>query len=156
MNILWHDRFMEWIHRFQLFLFDFDGLLVNTEHLHYRAYLHLLERHGYRVEWTFSRFCEWAHFSAEGLKEQIYRDCPGIESNWERLYAEKKQIYSQWLQSGQVDLMPGVYELLNSLDKAGICRCIVTHSPLRQVESVALQHRILRTIPHWITREDYV
>ena len=29
---------MRWISEYQLFLFDLDGLLVNTEELHYQAY----------------------------------------------------------------------------------------------------------------------
>ena len=47
---------MQWIHDFQLFLFDFDGLLVDTEHLHYQAYVNMLSKHGYKLELNFGNF----------------------------------------------------------------------------------------------------
>lgn len=146
---------MKWISDFQLFLFDFDGLLVNTEHLHYQAYINMLARRGYRVDWSFSRFCELAHYNAEALRNQIYVEFPEIEPNWEILYGEKKEIYLELLQSGKVELMPGVENLLRALEKEKINRCVVTNAALSQVKLLSSQHLVLKTIPHWITREDY-
>ena len=35
---------MDWIKKYQLFLFDFDGLLVNTEEMHFLAYKQMCEK----------------------------------------------------------------------------------------------------------------
>jgi beta-phosphoglucomutase-like phosphatase (HAD superfamily) len=51
--------------------------------------------------------------------------------------------------------MPGVEKLLTELHKHEIRRCVVTNSTLSQVEAVCSQLPILKTLPHWITREDY-
>ena len=40
---------MEWIHHYQLILFDLDGLLVNTEQLHYQAYKNMLQARGFSL-----------------------------------------------------------------------------------------------------------
>src|SRR3990167_7505803 len=146
---------MEWIYRFQLFLFDFDGLLVNTEHIHYQAYVNMLAGRGKRLDWSFGRFCELAHLNATALKEAIYADIPDLDRNWDALYKEKKEIYFQLIGSGKVELMPGVEPLLRELEKAKIERCVVTNSLLEQIVLIRSQTPALQTIRHWITREDY-
>lgn len=146
---------MDWIHRFQLFLFDFDGLLVNTEHVHYQAYVNMLALHGCDIDWSFSKFCSLAHLNAEALKQQIYAEFPFLGSDWSSLYAEKKKIYFDLIALGKVELMPGVKPLLEALHREGIRSCVVTNSLFEQIALLRSQHAVLQTIPHWITREDY-
>lgn len=149
---------MKWIHEYQLFLFDFDGLLVNTEEIHYLAYKNMCAARGLDLDWSFSRYCEAAHYDAEALRHQIYAKFPLLqqaEPNWSVLYAEKKQAVLTLLRQGAVQLMPGAEKLLQELHKANIARCVVTHSADDLVNLIRQQHPILNTIPHWFTREHY-
>lgn len=146
---------MKWIHDFQLFLFDFDGLLVNTEHLHYQAYVNILDKRGYKLELSLANFFELAHFNSTAWREALYAQFPDLEPNWEILYREKKDEYLSLLVSGKVELMPGVKELLRALDEAKIRRCVVTNSILNHIKLIRAHIPILETIPKWITREDY-
>lgn len=145
-----------WINAFQLFLFDFDGLLVNTEHLHYQAYINMLRIHGYDLDWSFGAFCEKAHLNAEALKEALYAKFPDLDRNWDLLYKEKKEHYLELISSGKVALMPGVEPLLQALEEAKIRRCVVTNSPLEQIALIRSKIKALQTIPKWITRENYL
>src|SRR5579872_1724083 len=106
---------MEWISRFHLFLFDFDGLLVNTEHLHFQAYFNMLSNRGYKLDWSFAKWCQIAHLGPKSLREGIYAEFPDLEPNWDLLYAEKKQEYLELIRSGKVELMPGAERLLKEL-----------------------------------------
>ncbi len=149
---------MNWINKFQLFLFDFDGLLVDTEHLHYKAYLNMCEDRGYHLDWDFSQFLQAAHFSSTGLRKGIYERFPKLqqeEPKWEVLYEEKKKAYQKLLEEGEFSLLPGVENILIALHKAGIKRAVVTNSMKVQIEAVKRALPILDTIPLWITREDY-
>jgi beta-phosphoglucomutase len=146
---------MRWIRDFQLFLFDFDGLLVNTEPLHYQAYVNMLGARGYTLDWSFEQFCRVAHLNATALKEEIYATFPDLDPNWNQLYQEKKKAYYELIGSGKIQLMPGVERLLNELEKAQIARCVVTNSLLEQIVAIRAQLKPLQSIPHWITREDY-
>jgi len=148
----------DWIHNYQVFLFDFDGLLVNTEYLHCEAYHKMVADRGYELGWDFQKFCMVAHLSATGLRETIYEEIPDLqkeEPRWEVLYEEKKKAYMDLLEQGALTLLPGVEELLKLLEKEKIKRAVVTNSPRAQIELIQNALPGLKTIPYWITREDY-
>ena len=146
---------MQWIRRFQLFLFDFDGLLVNTEHLHFQAYIQMMAAQGYTLDWSFPQFCELAHLNATSLKEALYAQFPSLSPNWPLLYEQKKRIYFELIGAGKVEMMPGAERLLLELEKAGIQRCVATNSFREQIDLIRSQLKPLQSIPHWITREEY-
>jgi HAD superfamily hydrolase (TIGR01509 family) len=149
---------MQWIHNYQLFLFDLDGLLVDTESLHYLAYKNMLQARNFVLPWDFHRYCMTAHYHADKIADELLELFPTLYQSgetWEQLYAAKKQAMVDLLKSGHVNLMPGVFELLTSLQKANIKRCVVTHSPDSLVELLRQQHPILTSIPFWITRQVY-
>lgn len=149
---------MDWIFRYHLFMFDFDGLLVNTENLHYEAYREMCKARGVDFNWDFEHYCRFAHYEAKGFREAIFQDFPDLkksESNWDVLYEEKKAALIRLVEEGHTELMPGVESLLKTLEKHNINRCVVTHSPSNLIDAIRSQNPILNTIPHWITREQY-
>lgn len=150
---------MEWIKQYQLFLFDFDGLLVNTEELHFAAYQKVCKERGFHLHWDWTTYAQAAHYKSHGIKEKMYLDFPELqaqEPNWDVLYAEKKRAYLDLLYEARVRLMPGVEPLLEALQRANIKRCVVTHSPKEQIQLLREQLPLLNTLPIWITREQYL
>ncbi len=149
---------MNWIHNYQLFLFDFDGLLVNTEEIHFAAYKRMCQLYGYDLNWTFQKYCKLAHYKSDAVQKQLFKEMPGLkqkEPSWDMLYAHKRQAVLDLIQEGAVHLMPGAEILLSALDKAQIPCCVVTHSPEILIQEIRKQNPILNTISHWITRENY-
>lgn len=148
---------MKWLSRFDLILFDFDGLLVNTEKTHYRAYCELFRRHGVRFDWDFARYCQAAHYSATALQDAAKELYPELiaKVSWPTLYAEKKAIQMELVDKGALELMPYVDQLLNSLTLHSVRTCVVTHSSLASINQARGILPQLNNIRHWITREDY-
>ncbi|MCB1148956.1 MAG: HAD family phosphatase [Chlamydiia bacterium] len=149
---------MQWIHDYDLFLFDFDGLLVNTEEIHYGAYKRTFEARGYRMKWDFAEYIRIAHYSSEGLKERSYAELEGLfeeEPRWDVIYQEKTTHYLGLLESGAAALMPGVEEFLQLLERWNKKRAVVTHSGRRLIDKLREKNPALSSIEHWITREDY-
>lgn len=147
---------MKWIHKYQLFLFDFDGLLVNTEAIHHQAYIQMCAYHGFDLKWNFEQFTQFAHHPGIKINESIYREFPSLqEIDWKILYEEKQQIFLKRIKEQSVELMPGVAELLVQLNLAQINCCVVTNSPKNFIDSIKEKNPLLDSIPHWITREKY-
>ena len=90
---------MQWIYKYQLFLFDFDGLLVDTESLHYQAYINMCATRGFDLTWNFHRYSEAAHHESTGLRDQIYAEFP-------KLKAEAHRYLQTGHAHGKVALLP--------------------------------------------------
>ena len=149
---------MSWIHHYKLFLFDLDGLLVNTEEIHYQAYKKALRKHGMLLDWDFKKYCSFAHYTSEGVKERVFVEFPQLkksEEAWNEVYADKKAAMISFLQEEPLHIMPGADHFLTLLQEAGAACCVVTHSPLELVTIIRKKHPILDTIPFWMTRENY-
>lgn len=149
---------MHWIRQFNLFLFDFDGLLVNTEEIHFLAYKLMCAHYGVDMNWDFNRYCQSAHYNSEKFLKDFRNDFPQLfaaEPDWNVLYAKKKEIVIDLLHHGAIHLMPGVERLLSSLKEANIPSCVVTHSADELIKVARKKNPILNTISHWITREHY-
>ncbi|MDJ0651444.1 MAG: HAD family phosphatase [Simkaniaceae bacterium] len=148
---------MSWILDYSPIFFDFDGLLVNTEHLHFQAYQRMLERNNHSFPWDFPSFAAVAHTSSEGLRRLITSHAPALvaSKSWETLYAEKKGEYAKLLETGSLDLMPGAQVILETMQMAKIPHAVVTNSTRQQTEMIGEKIPILNHIPYWITREDY-
>lgn len=149
---------MQWIQQYTLFLFDLDGLLVNTEVIQYAAYQKMCADRGVDLGWDFAHYCQIAHLDALGIRENICADHPELlaqVTGWSVLYEEKKKALMQLLNEKKIELMPGVEKLLKALQEANIKRCVVTHSLSEAVSRIRDQNPILDSIPVWITREQY-
>lgn len=149
---------MQWLEQYQLVLLDFDGLLVNTEHIHYRAYQKMCADRGVNLTWDFPTYCSMAHYSSDVLRKELSRLYPRLHENgatWDTLYQEKKEAYLKLLDQGAVTLMPGAEEFLRLIEKNGIQRCVVTNSGDELIKKIVNKLPQLKTISHWITREKY-
>jgi beta-phosphoglucomutase len=148
----------DWIKKFDLFLLDFDGLLVNTEKLHFEAYKKMVESLGFSFPIDFHTYLSGAHISQEELKNLIYSHCSGLKEKypeWLKIREIKQKIYGDLLFQGQLELMPGVKELLDQLTLHNKKSCIVTNSPKDQIYLTESFLPQLKQIPYRITREDY-
>lgn len=146
---------MDWIDDFDLFLFDFDGLLVDTESLHFEAYRQTCAGLGLDLNWDMAEYGKAAYFHARGLQEALMALFPGAlnEKNWPDFYAKKQRRFIELVQD--VKLMPGAEELLIRLKEVGKQRVVVTHSTRHMVDTVRRRLPALAAIEHWLVREDY-
>ncbi len=144
--------------KFDSFFFDFDGLLVDTESLHYHSYLEMVETQGFQLDWDFTTYLTHALKSTAALRNGIYSATPGLfekESEWDVLRSQKQAIYKQKLLDGHLKFMEGAKELLAKLSNLPIKKAVVTNSPKEQTDVIRKFLPELNVIELWVTRELY-
>ena len=144
---------------FDAFFFDFDGLLVDTEPLHYRAYQKMLATRDLTLPWDFSTYCHYAHQKTEVFAEAMFLLFPSLKKeqpDWMVLREEKVAIYQALLMTESIDLMAGVECILQFLAHHNKSMYVVTNATRSQIEAIRPQHEVLKLIKGWIAREDYL
>jgi beta-phosphoglucomutase len=146
------------LEKFTAILLDFDGLLVDTEKMHYAAYQLSLQEMGYSFPWNFIEYCLISHSGAEALRKKIAELHPQFLKNdmlWNTLYALKTKTVMLLFEREVVPLKEGVKDFLELIFSKNIKCAVVTNSFKRLVDLIQEQHEILKKIPLWLTRESY-
>jgi HAD superfamily hydrolase (TIGR01509 family) len=148
---------MEIFEGIDLFLFDLDGLLVDTERLHWHAYQRMCQVFGATLGWDFPTYLQIAGGSAHGIHQRIRQEIPQLFDGrqWEDLYVVKKEQFFELLSSSTIPLMEGVEAFLSHLATFRKPMVVVTHSPKRFIDKVQASHPIFKVMADWVCREMY-
>ena len=132
-------------------VFDMDGLMFNTEELYWHVGTELLRRRG--REYT-RPLCD----AMMGLQPQpafqTMIDWHGLSETWEQLAAESDEIYFSLLDQYPVEVMPGLWKLLDVLESAGIPKAIGTSSRRRALETLLNRFQLQGRFAFTLTAED--
>jgi HAD superfamily hydrolase (TIGR01509 family) len=133
-------------------VFDLDGLMFNTEDLYQEVGGELLRRRGHV-------------FSAELLDRMMGRPSPialqimidfhGLDATVAQLLAETDEVFPPILQA-RLQMMPGLAELLTTLEVAGVPKAIATSSRRSFVTNVLGRFELEPRFQFVLTSEDVV
>jgi beta-phosphoglucomutase len=143
--------------KFDLICFDFDGLLVDTESVHYTSYLQALLSMGVDLSHIdFLTYCALSH-AKEGsnLYSAILKKDPKFPYSWEEVRAVKRLVYTAEIHAGKISLMAGVEEFLRFVKEHNISSCVVTNSLSNDTDIIRKHLPLLNEIPLWITKDLY-
>jgi HAD superfamily hydrolase (TIGR01509 family) len=141
---------------YDVYLFDWDGLIVNTQELLWRAWGEAFSKECSAREAPLT-FSEWSLH----CHSRFYRTRPHPETylDWQtrqRIEEQRHRLYRQLLHH-DVTLLEGVEDFLKSLDPNHVF--IVTSSSRAEVMLIRNQLKcaVLEAIPmsHWFTRDVY-
>ena len=139
------------INKYDLFLFDLDGTIINTEEIHFKAYKETLKKYGYNNEFTFIDYCKLCHFDDITMQHFVETN---LNIFYEKFYQTKKNIYLSYLNTS-LSLINGFDTFLIELKKNNKKTCIVTHSDKETIDFILNKLPILKTINKIITKDDY-
>jgi beta-phosphoglucomutase len=107
-------------------LFDFDGVVVQSERLHMRTFLQLLAPYGVKVDegrW----YGEFAGTGSRHIFEVLCSEFK-VPEDVGALVERRKKIYEAHVRAGELKETPGIREFLALLRKKGIKTAIVSGS----------------------------
>ena len=141
----------------KLLIFDLDGLLVNTEMMHWQAYQKACQKCGISLGWDFDSYFQVASTSSHGIQERLSREHPELFSSlpWDQFYEMKHSALLDLLSHEPIPLMPGVEKVLQRAYEKNLRMACVTHSRNSFVTSIRSQHSCFDLISSWYSRESY-
>jgi len=131
-------------------VFDMDGLMFDTETVYTAVGTELLRRRGHT-------FTPALKNQMMGLRpkpsfEKMICHC-GLADTWEELSAESNRLFVELLGDGPI-LMPGILELLDALEAAGIPKAIGTSSVPELVEACLKPFEMQKRFQFILTAND--
>ena len=113
------------------FIFDMDGVVVDSNDLHVASWKEVAQRHGFACT-------DPEHIGKCGLRTvAVIRDLlrwPVSESEASCIGFEKEEIYRQWVRQKGIGSIPGVLEFLAQARKQGIPCAIGSSAPRENVD----------------------
>lgn len=133
-------------------VFDFDGLMFNTEEIFNRSGQELLRRRG--LEMTPELLALMMGRRADEAFPLMIAAL-GLTETPAELRAEERVIFQDLLWT-HVAPMPGLFELLSHLEQRGIPKGVATSSRRPYIESVLQKFELMRRFDLLLTSEDVV
>lgn len=123
------------IDSFDLYIFDLDGTIIDSEYEHYLAYKKQLNIENY------NEYCKLFH----GLYNNINKN----NLNYNKKYNDFKELYLK-----KIKYIEGFEIFFNHLIKKDKNICIVTDASKERCEFIKSLHPLLKLIDKWITKDD--
>jgi beta-phosphoglucomutase len=145
------------IHNKEAILLDLDGLLVDTEAFHHRAYQSMCESFGCILSWDFDQYYHISGSSSGKVQEELYKLFPHLFKTytWAQLYARKQEFLHEFIEKEPIPLMPFVEEAFLMMVQTALPIVVVTNSSSRCVARIREEHSLFSPVSFWVSREQY-
>lgn len=120
------------MNRIRAVLFDMDGVLINTEPLHYRMWKEAFHNRGLEIEYDVYKGCIG---TTDAFLMDLVLENYGRDFRDDRDFpAEVAAIEERMLREEGFPQMPGAREMLERLYRAGYLLAVASSSPLSRIE----------------------
>ena len=114
-------------------IFDFDGLLADSEPYHYLAYNQIFEKYGHSLNKS-EYWVEWTS-KGQGIAGEIKRHNLDLPIDPIKLREQKFEVYSQYCQNGDIKLFPEAIKVARKL-KANLPVAIASGSWKHDIRAI--------------------
>jgi len=134
------EKFLEILNGKRAALFDFDGVVADSEYYHFISYQEVFQRrYGHAIDpdeyWLY-----WSS-KGEGILGEVRRH--GLEGvDPAALREEKDRIYYEHCRSGRIRLFDGALDLMRSAEEMGLETAIASNSHREWIEAILQSNRI--------------
>ncbi len=108
-------------------LFDFDGVVADSEPYFFESYRRAFSARGHEIDQV--EYWEYWTCKGEGVAGEIRRhDLPFTGKDEKAIFEERRATYSEFCRNGEIPLIPGVMESILALVEAGMACAIASNS----------------------------
>ena len=132
------------IYEFDTYIFDFDGVIVDSEYYHYLSYKKALETLNINFELTYNTYCKINHSLNELHFKQYFPE------KYDELHKQKRIVYNEYIASN-IMLKRGFEDFYGSLLIKGKKVYLVSDTSNEIFSKFAEKYPCLKTINHRFT-----
>ena len=132
------------IYEFDTYIFDFDGVIVDSEYYHYMSYKKAIEALNINFELTYDTYCKINHSLNELHFKQYFPE------KYEELHKQKRIFFNEYITSN-IMLKRGFEEFYESLVTKGKKVYLVSDTSNEIFSTFVEKFPILKTINHRFT-----
>ncbi len=118
-------------------LFDMDGLVLDTEKLYVRFWREAVRYFGY--EMTLTQALTLSGLGPQAGEAAIHSFF-GKDADYLALRSKRIELMDAYVEQNDIDLKPGIRELLDHLDSQGIPAAIASSSPIPRIRKYLSRH----------------
>lgn len=133
-------------------IFDFDGLIIDTESVGYETWRKLFADHGHELETHIYASVIGSDFGVGYDPRRDLEQRTGLELDWEQIETGRKQHEHDLRQS--LRLLPGVLNLLQQASELGLPCAVASSSPRSWVKDWLTELELLEHFHHLTTIDD--
>lgn len=142
---------------FDLYLFDFDGIILDTEPVYYQVFLNVWADYGLDIFIDFSTYYYLSSLGRELFQQQLVARFPQTASFFPQFFQDRDRIYGQRIrESKEIQCVSGIPLMVEYLLDRKKIFGVVTNSSREHTEYFKQQFPLLENFHFWVTREDYV
>ncbi len=145
--------------QYQVFIFDFDGTIMDTEYLHCLSWNKSIQEFSTNHINNYISINDYFKYfhSLDPKYSRMYLEFKHDISceYFEQIYKRKQDIYNEFIQTNNTLLIHGVTSLINILNKYEKEIVIVTNTSIKNINIYLEKFEILKTANKIYTKEDF-
>jgi beta-phosphoglucomutase len=135
-------------------IFDFDGVIVNTEPIHYIAFQKILEPMNMGYDWEKYTLTYMGFDDRDAFREAFKTAGKTIDDSTLQQLIDKKAVIFEEIITRGVETYPGVIELITNLSKLNVPLAICSGALRSDIIPILNQLNIKKYFAHIVTAED--
>lgn len=136
---------------YDVFIFDFDGTIMDTEKYHYKTYLKVLNDYDSKIHLSNDEYFKLSHELDRSNFENIFKD---FTIN---VYEKKAECYYKIIMDdkNKLNYIGNIDKFINKLKKKNKKTVIVTNSSITSINIIKKMYPLLNEFDKIYTKEDF-
>lgn len=142
---------------YDLFVFDFDGTIMDTEKFHYKAWINTLQSQVYNtIFFDYSEYIKHFHTIDVSNKKKYLLIKYDIQ-NYDTLYELKQKEYNKLINENEVSLVKGFRNIINFINENNKKFVIVTNTSIKNINFFSAKYPIItKNVDRIYTKENFI
>ncbi len=142
---------------YDLFVFDFDGTIMDTEKFHYKAWINILQSQvDNTIFFDYSEYIKHFHTIDVSNKKKYLLIKYDIQ-NYDVLYELKQKEYNKLINENEVSLVKGFENIINFINENNKKFVIVTNTSIKNINFFSAKYQIItKNVDRIYTKENFI